>query len=81
MTPSHVAAEEGREEILALMLRSGGSADAANVNLNTPLHLAAEHGKLNCVRALLAAVCFFRYITPFRCLSSPLSAHLLRFYT
>lgn len=58
MTPAHVAAEGGHAELLALLLGAGASPDAANIALNTPLHLACEHRHIACARALIAAVRF-----------------------
>jgi ankyrin repeat protein len=49
------AARLGGVNVARALLAEGPRADAANDNGDTPLHLAAEHGHADMVRALLAA--------------------------
>ncbi|CAL9149952.1 E3 ubiquitin-protein ligase XB3 [Musa acuminata AAA Group] len=51
----HIAAANGRVEVLTLVLEKYGNPDIANRHKQTPLMLAAMHGKIACVQKLLEA--------------------------
>ncbi|KAL5230097.1 hypothetical protein ABZP36_028873 [Zizania latifolia] len=51
----HVAAANGRIEVLSMFLDCGAPPDAVNRHKQTPLMLAAMHGKIDCVLKLLQA--------------------------
>ncbi|XP_078428855.1 E3 ubiquitin-protein ligase XB3 [Wolffia australiana] len=55
LSPLHIAAANGRIEVLSLILDRSVHPDLLNRNKQTPLMLAAMHGKLSCVRRLLQA--------------------------
>lgn len=49
----HIAAANGQIEILSLLLERSVNPDALNRHKQTPLMLAAMHGKISCLRKLL----------------------------
>ncbi|XP_042421829.1 E3 ubiquitin-protein ligase XB3-like [Zingiber officinale] len=49
----HIAAANGRVEVLSLLLDRSASPDVANRDKQTPLMLAAMHGKIECLQKLL----------------------------
>ncbi|XP_062230528.1 E3 ubiquitin-protein ligase XB3-like [Phragmites australis] len=51
----HIAAANGHLEVLSMILDRGVPPDALNRHKQTPLMLAAMHGKINCVLKLLQA--------------------------
>ncbi|KAL6624378.1 hypothetical protein ACP70R_031699 [Stipagrostis hirtigluma subsp. patula] len=51
----HIAAANGRLEVLSMILDRGVHPDAVNRHKQTPLMLAAMHGKIDCVLRLLQA--------------------------
>ncbi|OWM89299.1 putative E3 ubiquitin-protein ligase XBAT31 [Punica granatum] len=51
----HVAAANGQIEILSMLLDQSLNPDLLNRNKQTPLMLAAMHGKISCVKKLLDA--------------------------
>nr|CAB3463662.1 unnamed protein product [Digitaria exilis] len=51
----HIAAANGRLEVLSMILDHGVPPDAVNRHKQTPLMLAAMHGKIDCVLRLLQA--------------------------
>jgi E3 ubiquitin-protein ligase XBAT32/33 len=51
----HIAAANGRLEVLCMILDRGVPPDAVNRQKQTPLMLAAMHGKIDCVLKLLQA--------------------------
>lgn len=51
----HIAAANGRVEVLSMLLGRYVSPDVLNRNKQTPLMLAAIHGKIACVQKLLQA--------------------------
>ncbi|GFQ07382.1 putative E3 ubiquitin-protein ligase xbat31 [Phtheirospermum japonicum] len=51
----HVAAENGRIEVLSMLLDRFGNPDILNRHKQTPLMLAAMHGKISCVERLIQA--------------------------
>ncbi|KAL5202520.1 hypothetical protein ABZP36_013472 [Zizania latifolia] len=51
----HIAAANGRIEVLSMFLDRGAPPDAVNRHKQTPLMLAAMHGKIDCVLKLLQA--------------------------
>ncbi|KAK3140933.1 hypothetical protein QOZ80_5AG0407930 [Eleusine coracana subsp. coracana] len=51
----HIAAANGRLEVLSMILDRGVPPDAVNRHKQTPLMLAAMHGKIDCVLKLLQA--------------------------
>ncbi|CAD6273257.1 unnamed protein product [Miscanthus lutarioriparius] len=51
----HIAAANGRFEVLSMILDHGVPPDAVNRHKQTPLMLAAMHGKIDCVLKLLQA--------------------------
>ncbi|XP_011089454.1 putative E3 ubiquitin-protein ligase XBAT31 [Sesamum indicum] len=51
----HIAAANGRIEVLSLLLDRSLSPDLLNRHKQTPLMLAAMHGKISCVRKLIEA--------------------------
>ncbi|KAJ0962382.1 hypothetical protein J5N97_030210 [Dioscorea zingiberensis] len=51
----HVAAANGRLEVLSRILDQSGNPDLLNRHKQTPLMLAAMHGKIACVQRLLQA--------------------------
>ncbi|XP_004294504.1 PREDICTED: putative E3 ubiquitin-protein ligase XBAT31 [Fragaria vesca subsp. vesca] len=51
----HIAAANGQIEIISLLLERSVNPDALNRHKQTPLMLAAMHGKISCVRKLLEA--------------------------
>ncbi|XP_010920604.1 E3 ubiquitin-protein ligase XB3 isoform X1 [Elaeis guineensis] len=55
ISPLHIAAANGRVEVLSMLLRRSGNPDVLNRNKQTPLMLAAMHGKIACVQKLLQA--------------------------
>jgi ankyrin repeat protein len=54
-TRLHVAAEQGRDDLVHALLAKGASPAARGRNGKTPLHLAVERGYLDIVRLLAAA--------------------------
>jgi len=54
VTPLHLAAQEGRVELLKMLLAAKGNPNFADSQGRTSLHLAAAAGQLECVRMLLA---------------------------
>lgn len=55
VTPLHVAAAHGYDEIAALLIERGADVDARDRLGNTPLILAAQEGQTDLARRLLAA--------------------------
>ncbi|WVZ95855.1 hypothetical protein U9M48_041566 [Paspalum notatum var. saurae] len=51
----HIAAANGRLEVLSMILDHGVPPDAVNRHKQTPLMLAAMHGKIDCAQRLLDA--------------------------
>jgi ankyrin repeat protein len=51
----HIAAANGRLEVLSMILDNGVPPDVVNRHKQTPLMLAAMHGKIDCVLRLLQA--------------------------
>ncbi|TVU04414.1 hypothetical protein EJB05_50018 [Eragrostis curvula] len=51
----HIAAANGRLEVLSMILDRGVPPDAVNRHKQTPLMLAAMHGKIDCLLKLLQA--------------------------
>lgn len=51
----HIAAANGRLEVMSMVLDHGVPPDAVNRHKQTPLMLAAMHGKIDCVLRLLQA--------------------------
>jgi len=51
----HIAAANGRLEVLSMVLDHGVPPDVVNRHKQTPLMLAAMHGKIDCARKLLQA--------------------------
>ncbi|KAK4419084.1 putative E3 ubiquitin-protein ligase XBAT31 [Sesamum alatum] len=51
----HVAAANGRIEVLSMLLDRSGNPDILNRHKQTPLMLAAMHGKISCVERLIQA--------------------------
>ncbi|XP_027087115.1 putative E3 ubiquitin-protein ligase XBAT31 [Coffea eugenioides] len=51
----HVAAANGQIEILSMLLSRSVNPDLSNRHKQTPLMLAAMHGKINCVQKLIEA--------------------------
>jgi len=51
----HIAAANGRLEVLSMILDHGVPPDVVNRHKQTPLMLAAMHGKIDCVLRLLQA--------------------------
>jgi len=43
-TPLHIASGHGNLEAVKILLDHGASADAQNLELETPMHLAAQKG-------------------------------------
>ncbi|CAM9140246.1 unnamed protein product [Scytosiphon promiscuus] len=54
-TPLHLAAANGQEQIVKLLLDKGAEKDALNSRGRTPLHLAVERAHLPTLHAVLAA--------------------------
>ncbi|XP_037481740.1 E3 ubiquitin-protein ligase XB3-like [Triticum dicoccoides] len=55
LSPLHIAAANGRLEALSMFLDRGAQLDAVDRHKQTPLMLAAMHGKIGCVVKLLQA--------------------------
>ncbi|VAH12725.1 unnamed protein product [Triticum turgidum subsp. durum] len=55
LSPLHIAAANGRLEALSMFLDRGAQPDAVDRHKQTPLMLAAMHGKIGCVLKLLQA--------------------------
>ncbi|KAK6140242.1 hypothetical protein DH2020_026040 [Rehmannia glutinosa] len=55
LTALHVAAANGRIEVLSMLLDRFGNPDILNRHKQTPLMLAAMHGKISCVERLIQA--------------------------
>ncbi|CAA7389675.1 unnamed protein product [Spirodela intermedia] len=55
LSPLHIAAANGRIEVLSLILDRSVHPDLLNRYKQTPLMLAAMHGKISCVKKLLQA--------------------------
>ncbi|XP_044976815.1 E3 ubiquitin-protein ligase XB3 [Hordeum vulgare subsp. vulgare] len=55
LSPLHIAAANGRLEALSMFLDRGALPDAVDRHKQTPLMLAAMHGKIGCVLKLLHA--------------------------
>ncbi|PON38560.1 Cdk-activating kinase assembly factor [Parasponia andersonii] len=55
MSPLHVAAANGRIEVLSMLLDWCGNPDVVNRHKQTPLMLATMHGKIACVEKLIEA--------------------------
>uniref|UniRef100_A0A1D1YSZ8 RING-type E3 ubiquitin transferase n=1 Tax=Anthurium amnicola TaxID=1678845 RepID=A0A1D1YSZ8_9ARAE len=55
LSPLHVAAANGRIEVLSMILDRSAHPDLLNRHKQTPLMLAAMHGKISCVEKLLQA--------------------------
>ncbi|KAM3406198.1 hypothetical protein ACQJBY_000323 [Aegilops geniculata] len=55
LSPLHIAAANGRLEALSMFLDRGTQPDAVDRHKQTPLMLAAMHGKIGCVLKLLQA--------------------------
>ncbi|XP_022731765.1 putative E3 ubiquitin-protein ligase XBAT31 [Durio zibethinus] len=51
----HIAAANGKIEILSMLLEKSMNPDALNRHKQTPLMLAAMHGKISCVKKLIEA--------------------------
>ncbi|XVE79588.1 hypothetical protein DITRI_Ditri14bG0070700 [Diplodiscus trichospermus] len=51
----HIAAANGQIEILAMLLEKSMNPDTVNRHKQTPLMLAAMHGKISCVKKLIEA--------------------------
>ncbi|EOY34059.1 XB3 in [Theobroma cacao] len=51
----HIAAANGQIEILAMLLEKSMNPDVVNRHKQTPLMLAAMHGKISCVKKLIEA--------------------------
>ncbi|KAI3461533.1 hypothetical protein Pfo_018196 [Paulownia fortunei] len=54
-SPLHIAAANGQIEILSLLLDRSVKPDILNRHKQTPLMLAAMHGKISCVKKLIEA--------------------------
>ncbi|CAM9238403.1 unnamed protein product [Hapterophycus canaliculatus] len=54
-TPLHIAAANGQDQIVAVLLAKGADKDALNSKGRTPLHLAVESAHLPTLNAILAA--------------------------
>lgn len=54
-SPLHIAAANGQIEILSLLLDRSVKPDVLNRHKQTPLMLAAMHGKISCVKKLIEA--------------------------
>ena len=52
-TPLHEAANEGRIDVVRLLLENGASANAEAIGQYTPLHIAASMDNVDCVVELL----------------------------
>ena len=52
-TGLHWAAKKGRDDIISMLLTSGGLIDIRSVSGSTPLHLATQSGKWNVVELLV----------------------------
>jgi len=55
LTPLHLAAAYGHEDVAALLLDSQACVDAKAIDGSTPLHAAAAHGRSEVAKLLLAA--------------------------
>ncbi|XP_030480063.1 putative E3 ubiquitin-protein ligase XBAT31 [Cannabis sativa] len=55
LSPLHVAAANGRFEVLSMILDRCGNPDILNRQRQTPLMLATMHGKIACVQRLIEA--------------------------
>ncbi|XP_068668047.1 putative E3 ubiquitin-protein ligase XBAT31 [Aristolochia californica] len=55
LSPLHIAAANGRVEVLSRILDKSVNPDVLNRHRQTPLMLAAMHGKISCVQKLLQA--------------------------
>ncbi len=53
MTPLHLAADKGYEQVCQLLLQHGARVNASNELKETPLHLAAKHGHEHISKLLL----------------------------
>ncbi|CAC5420393.1 unnamed protein product [Mytilus coruscus] len=53
--PLHVAAMKGFLQVLKILIENEADVDSKNEEEQTPLHLAADSGRTNCVRELLNA--------------------------
>ena len=51
--PLHIAAQNGRVEVVRVLLEHGTDANAPNKTQSTPLHVAAQQGEVEVVRVLL----------------------------
>ncbi|KAG8376886.1 hypothetical protein BUALT_Bualt09G0110700 [Buddleja alternifolia] len=51
----HVAAANGQIQVLSMLLNRSGNPDVLNRHKQTPLMLAAMHGKISCVERLIQA--------------------------
>ncbi|KNC75282.1 hypothetical protein SARC_12189 [Sphaeroforma arctica JP610] len=50
----HIAAADGNEKMLSLLIQYGAKLDSTDYSGRTPLHLAAEYGHVNTAKALVA---------------------------
>jgi ankyrin repeat protein len=67
-TPLHLAAQNGFDQVLNLLLVNGADVTAkASSALITPLHLASLQGHTECVRILTGQVCFADFLIIFVC--------------
>lgn len=55
LTPLHVAADEGQDRMVSLLLDKGADKDALDCDGGTPLCFAVENGHLAVVETLVAA--------------------------
>jgi ankyrin repeat protein len=52
-TPLYIAAREGREPVVRLLLENGAAVNQATVDEMTPMHIAVSMGHMGVAHALL----------------------------